>query len=175
MPRSASLALTTIFVTAAVAFTFAGTPRFAFVPNIDDGTVSEFAVDASTGQLLPNGYVTAGDHPRSFVQVGNFAYVANMNSSNISGYSLDESTGLLHELATSPFSAPGNPYALIAHPNGKFLYSVDALGSNVYVYAINGNGSLSQTQKVAADVARDSWQSPAREIFCTFPTYFRTM
>jgi 6-phosphogluconolactonase (cycloisomerase 2 family) len=127
----------------------AGTPRYAFVPNIDDGTISEFIVNAATGQLLPNGYVTAGDHPRSFVQVGGFAYVANMNSNNISAYSLNQSTGHLQSLSTPTFSAPANPYALIAHPNGKFLYAVSSVGDAVYVYAIQSNGSLDEITDIA--------------------------
>jgi 6-phosphogluconolactonase (cycloisomerase 2 family) len=122
----------------------AGTPRFAFVPNINDGTVSEFIVSATTGQLIPNGYVNAGDHPRSFVQVGNFAYVANMNSDTISAFSINQSTGRLQPLPTATYASPGNPYALIAHPNGKFLYAVSSVGDAVYVYSIQSDGSLDE-------------------------------
>jgi hypothetical protein len=39
-------------------------PRFAYVPNVADNTVSIFTVDASTGQLRDNGYVLAGHGPR---------------------------------------------------------------------------------------------------------------
>lgn len=122
----------------------AGTPRFAYVPNIDDGTISQFIVDSTTGQLLPNGYIMAGDHPRSFVQVGNFAYVANMNSNNISGYSVSQSTGKLQALPTPTYTASGVPYALIAHPNGKFLYAVSSGDDLIYVDSINSDGSLTQ-------------------------------
>src|SRR5664280_734665 len=117
-------------------FASAGTPRFAYVPNIDDGTVSQFYVNAATGQLFPNGYVMAGDHPRSFVQVGNYAYVANMNSGDLSAYSLSQSTGQLTPLTSPTYAAPGNPFAMIAPPNGKFLYVVDSLGGHVYVYSL---------------------------------------
>jgi 6-phosphogluconolactonase (cycloisomerase 2 family) len=129
---------------------FGGTPRFAFVPNIDDGTVSEFVVNAATGQLLPNGYVTAGDHPRSFVNVGNFAYVANMDSGDISAYSLSQTTGKLQPLTNPSFLAPGQPYALIAHPNKQFLYAVDGLGGRVYAYRIATDGSLQQISTISA-------------------------
>jgi 6-phosphogluconolactonase (cycloisomerase 2 family) len=127
----------------------AGTPRFAFVPNIDDGTVSEFIVNAATGQLLPNGYVSAGNHPRSFVQVGDFAYVANMNSDTISAYSINQSTGRLQPLPTPTYAAPGTPYALIAHPNGKFLYAVSSAGDAVYLYSIQSDGSLDEITDIA--------------------------
>ena len=128
----------------------AGTPRFAYVPNIDDGTVSQFYINAATGQLFPNGYVMAGDHPRSVIVVGKYAYVVNMNSGDISAYSLNQSTGQLTPLTSPTYSAPGSPFALIAHPNGKFLYSVDSSGGNVYVYQINADGSLSAIQAATA-------------------------
>jgi 6-phosphogluconolactonase (cycloisomerase 2 family) len=131
-------------------FALAGTPRFAYVPNIDDGTVSQFYVNAATGQLLPNGYVMAGDHPRSFVAVGNHAYVANMNSGDITAYSLSQATGKLTPLTSPTYSAPGSPFAMIAHPNGKFLYVVNSTGGNVYVYQINSDGSLSMLATTAA-------------------------
>ena len=35
-------------------------PRFAYVPNFKDNTVSIYSVNASTGQLRDNGYVLAG-------------------------------------------------------------------------------------------------------------------
>jgi 6-phosphogluconolactonase (cycloisomerase 2 family) len=142
-----ALALTLLFISA---FAFAGTPRFAYVPNIDDGTISQYSVNASTGQLLPNSYVLAGDHPRSFVQVGNYAYVVNMNSNNISAYSLSQSTGQLSPLSTPTYTAPGTPYAAIAHPNGKFLYVVSSAGNTVYIYSIASNGSLVEITNTAA-------------------------
>ena len=126
----------------------AGTPRFAYVPNIDDGTVSQFYINAATGQLFPNGYVMAGDHPRSVIVVGKYAYVVNMNSGDISAYSLNQSTGQLTPLTSPTYSAPGSPFALIAHPNGKFLYSVDSSGGNVYVYQINEIGRASCRERV---------------------------
>ncbi len=100
-----------LLVSALVSFSaaFGGTPRFACVPNIDDGTISEFIVNAATAQLLPNGYVTADDRRRSFVQVGNYAYALNESSRDISAYSLNQSTGKLRALPVPTYSAPGLP------------------------------------------------------------------
>ena len=39
------------------------TPRFAYVTNLSDDTLSIYSVNASTGQLRPNGYVLTDSHP----------------------------------------------------------------------------------------------------------------
>ena len=38
-------------------------PRFAYVANVSSDTVSQYVVDAETGQLRPNGYVSTGIDP----------------------------------------------------------------------------------------------------------------
>src|SRR5229473_3740835 len=40
-------------------------PRFAYVANGDDGSVSIYAVDAASGQMRPNGYVLTDGYPVS--------------------------------------------------------------------------------------------------------------
>src|SRR5262245_19986134 len=62
----------------------ANVPRFAFVPNMADGTLSSFTVDASSGQLQHNGYQLVGHIPSSVVVEprGKFVYVANSDSNN---------------------------------------------------------------------------------------------
>src|SRR5712691_6246342 len=54
-------------------------PRFAYVANEISNTVSIYTVDAQTGQLRLNGYVTAGVAPHSVSTDPNarYAYVAN--------------------------------------------------------------------------------------------------
>ena len=56
-----------------------GVPRFAYVANNGDGTVSMYTANAVTGQLRHNGYVAAGTGPLSVAvdPSGKFAYVAN--------------------------------------------------------------------------------------------------
>jgi hypothetical protein len=50
-------------------------PRFAYVPNFGDNTVSIYTVSASTGQLRDNGYVLAGHGPGEATLGGRFLYV----------------------------------------------------------------------------------------------------
>jgi 6-phosphogluconolactonase (cycloisomerase 2 family) len=78
-------------------------PRFAYIPNFADNTVSIYTVNASTGQLRDNGYVLAGDGPGEATLAGSFLYVSNFSSNNISAYSINPSTGALEPVAGSPF------------------------------------------------------------------------
>ena len=50
-------------------------PRFAYVPNIADDTVSIYTVNAFTGQLRDHGYVLAGHGPGEATLGGRFLYV----------------------------------------------------------------------------------------------------
>src|SRR5438309_10382689 len=52
-------------------------PRFAYVVNNLDNSVSIYTVDAATGQLRSNGYVAAGTGPFSVIteSTGGHAYV----------------------------------------------------------------------------------------------------
>jgi hypothetical protein len=54
-------------------------PRFAYVSNENDGTVSIYTVNGKTGQLRSNGYVLAGEGPQQVAvdPSGRFAYVVN--------------------------------------------------------------------------------------------------
>ncbi len=72
-------------------------PRFAYVANYNDNTVSIYTVNAATGQLRHNGYVAAGTAPYSVTvdPSGKFAYAANYGSSNVSAYTINASTGAL--------------------------------------------------------------------------------
>src|SRR5215472_13680427 len=97
-------------------------PRFAYVPNFNDNTVSIYAVNASTGQLRDNGYVLAGHGPGEATLAGSFLYVSNFSSNNISAYSANPSNGVLEPVAGSPFTAGTGPTSLRASVNGKFLF-----------------------------------------------------
>ena len=72
-------------------------PRFAYLANYNDNTVSIYTVNAITGQLRANGYVMAGNRPISVTvdPSGQFAYVANFSSSNVSAYTINATTGVL--------------------------------------------------------------------------------
>ena len=88
-------------------------PRFAYVANQGDNTVSIYAVDATTGRLRANGYVAAGATP-VFVTVdpsGKFAYVATHGSDTVSAYAINATTGALTSVG-APVAAGGAPISV---------------------------------------------------------------
>jgi 6-phosphogluconolactonase len=61
----------------------------------------------------------------------------------INAYGVDYQTGALLQLADSPIPSGGrNPVALVATPNGKFLYVVNRDDSNVVEFAVGSDGKL---------------------------------
>jgi 6-phosphogluconolactonase (cycloisomerase 2 family)/environmental stress-induced protein Ves len=126
-------------------------PRFAYVTNLNDASVSIYTVNATTGQLRFNGYIGAGTKPISIAldPLGKFAYVANngdsINPSTVSAYAINASTGALTEVSGSPFGAGFNPYSVSVDPTGKFVYVANDGSNSVSAYTINsGTGVLTQ-------------------------------
>jgi 6-phosphogluconolactonase len=103
-------------------------PRFAYVANNSDGTLSIFAVNAMTGQFRHRGYVPASLLPVSVAAdpSGKFIYVAGQTQTGrVSGYAVTAATGVLVPIVGSPFTAGSLTSAVVAHPNGQFLYAVN--------------------------------------------------
>ena len=88
----------------------AAVPRFAYVVNSKDATVSVYAVDAASGQLRNNGYVLTETKPSGVTIAGGaFVYVSNSGKNNVSAFTLDALTGALTAVAGSPFTAGTAP------------------------------------------------------------------
>jgi len=123
-------------------------PRFAFVPNMADGTLSSFTVNASTGQLRHNGYQPVGHIPSSVAvdPRAKFVYVANSDSNNISAFSIS-TAGQLAPIAGQPFADEISPLSLVIDPTGSFLYSANSGSGNVQAYSIDlQSGQLTAIQ-----------------------------
>jgi DNA-binding beta-propeller fold protein YncE len=119
-------------------------PRFAYVANLNDGTLSAFTVNAATGQLRHNGYVLAGVNPSSVTvdPAGKFVYTANKGG-GVSGYAINASTGALSPVPNSPYAAGTNPVAASVDPSGRFLYVANQGSGNVSAFRIDaGTGAL---------------------------------
>jgi 6-phosphogluconolactonase (cycloisomerase 2 family) len=130
-------------------------PRFAYVTNTGDDTVSGYRMDPTTGQLIHRGYAVAGDGPFSVAVApsGRFAYVANVNSGNVTTFAIDPVSGTLSEVG-SEVAAGTYPYAVTVDPTGRFAYVANYLSSNVTTFAINpSTGALSEvgSEVAAAD------------------------
>lgn len=121
-------------------------PRFAFVANIADGSLSAFTVNPATGQLRHNGYQLVGSSPQSVAVEprGKYAYVANSDSSSISAFAID-GTGRLTAIAGSPFMDSGNPLSIAIDPTSSFLFTANSGSGNVAAYSIEpSTGALSE-------------------------------
>jgi 6-phosphogluconolactonase len=109
-------------------------PRFAYVANRNDTTISIYLVDVGTGQLRHHGYVAdvaaqIGPESLALDPSNRFLYVANADGS-VTGFTIVATTGVLTEILGSPFPAPVvagvGRISLAMHPSGQFLYVADA-------------------------------------------------
>jgi YD repeat-containing protein len=127
-------------------------PRFAYIPNNNDGTISQYTVDAGTGQLRPSGYlfdhIARSDHNSAGTGIvtdsaGKFAFVTNSNSDSISAFTINPGSGGLTPVAGSPFAVvPGAssaqiPQAVAVDPMGRYLYCANRAGASISGFAIN--------------------------------------
>lgn len=72
-----------------------------------------------------------------------YVYATSQNSNEISAYAVDYQSGALTQLNGSPFTGTGDkPVALVAAPNGKFLYTINNKDSSVTEFAIGTDGKL---------------------------------
>ncbi len=128
--------------TALLTLTVNPLPRFAYVANPGDSTVSQFTVNPLTGQLRHNGYSGVGGTPQAVAvdPTGKYVYVAVTGTNVVSYYHIESDGRLTFEqnLATGI-----NPYALTVDPLGRFLYVANFGSNDVSAYAITtSNGWL---------------------------------
>jgi len=72
-----------------------------------------------------------------------YVYAASSQSNEVSAYAVDYQSGALTQINGSPFTGTGEkPVALVAAPNGKFLYVINNMDSNVTEFAIGTDGKL---------------------------------
>ena len=134
----------------------AGTGALAFVTNYNDGKVSSFTRNTTTGALTYTGQVTARCRkhgPRGLVASpnGNFLYVANINDDNIYEFSVNQTTGALTPLST-PSVSNGNatePDELAINSARNFAVGDRADNGTVTAYTINtSTGQLTKKSSI---------------------------
>src|SRR5260370_7023732 len=116
------LAACTFFLLSASSY--AAGPRFAYVANSKDNTVSIYTVDAVTGQFRDNSYVLSGVAPLGVVVTasGKFVFVANSGSNNVSSFKVNTPNGVLTLLSGSPFIPKPTPAPITPFSAGKFVF-----------------------------------------------------
>jgi 6-phosphogluconolactonase (cycloisomerase 2 family) len=138
------------------------TPRFAFVANNTDDTVSSYRIDKATGALTPletissfaplSNPIDLAVHPN-----GRFLFVANFFASTVSAFAIDPGTGLATQVAGSPFAGTGNPWAIAIDPTGAFLYTANINGDSISAYTIDADtGVLTPLGASPYDIGIDS-------------------
>lgn len=137
----------------------------AFVYACDLGTddIFVYKFDAAKGTLTPNdppsGKVPDGGGPRhlAFHPKGGFAYVNNEMGNSVTVFAHDAAKGTLKPLQTISTlpegGARGNLTAeIFCHPNGKFVYVSNRGHDSIAVYAIGGDGLLTNVEIAPARV-----------------------
>jgi 6-phosphogluconolactonase (cycloisomerase 2 family) len=139
----------------------AGTGALAFVTNFNDGMVSSFTRNTSTGVLKRSGQMTAGANkgPKGVVVApsGSFLYVANNKDDNIYQFAVSSTDGTLTPLSPKSISNGKNsgPDELAINDAGTFLWVTGAgngtAGSgSVTTYGVNSStGQLTKNSKVS--------------------------
>ena len=129
------------------------TSRFAYVANGGGGTISAFAIDATTGALTPVGDATATDGLRiiTVAPSGRFLYVANENAGHVAAFAIDATTGALSAVPGSPFAAGPFTYSVVVDPSGRFAYATNRRADTVSIFLVDATtGALSAQSPVAA-------------------------
>lgn len=120
-------------------------PRFATGLDYFDDTYSQYAVDASTGQLRLRGYAYVGANPVDVDGYNNGAlsFVLSRGTGKVHAFARDRITGVITEAAGSPYSTGAKPSPVLpgqvaaaegatsitTHPRLNFLYVANGGGS----------------------------------------------
>jgi 6-phosphogluconolactonase len=147
IPVYAAAALTPD-VTAPVTFK----PRFAYVANTADNTISMFTTDPGTGKLAAIGTpIPSGNAAPQQIAVslrGDFAYVVTAGAAPttstglITAYSINAATGALSSVGT-PVATGKGPAGVATDRTGRFVYVPNTYDGTVSSYLVNASGALS--------------------------------
>jgi 6-phosphogluconolactonase len=72
-----------------------------------------------------------------------YLYVTSAKAGAVNGYAVDYQSGALTPFSGPPVTAGANPVAIVAAPNGLFVYVVNHDDSTVQEFAVGSSGTLS--------------------------------
>ena len=125
-------------------------PKFAYVPNVADNTISTYSSDPATGKLSAVGTpFPSGVAPQAVAVSlrGYVAFVANagstptMTAGTVSAYAIDAVTGVLSGSGGS-LPAGRGPSSLATDRTGRFLYVANAYDDTISAYNVATSGAL---------------------------------
>lgn len=118
-------------------------PRFAYVPNAFDSSVSVFSVDAHTGSLRHSSHIPTAKFPTAVAADAQrtLVYVTTKVIDDISIYRADPVTGKLTWQKESSLLAGRSPSDIALHPLQRLLYVV-ARGGSVLGFLCDAQSGL---------------------------------
>jgi 6-phosphogluconolactonase (cycloisomerase 2 family) len=133
--------------------------RSAFVASISSDEVQTYALDSKTGVLSLKGGVTVQSKPTSLAvdSEGRFLYVGKQQpftNRNLEVYFVDDGSGAL-SFASGLLSGAGSmvgPMAVVAEPQGQFVYVVDQNGNLIPFELDPSTGALTQGTGVSGAI-----------------------
>lgn len=127
--------------------------KFVYVVSLEGDSVARYSIDQNTGALASLGAptsVSASPQYLTFTPNGQFAYVAGHADAVIQRFSVNSDTGALTALGT--FDAESSPRFLATDPEGRFLYSIQNLGT-FEAFQIQSDGSLTEFDSSVSTIA----------------------
>jgi len=131
-PIAAGVAPTSVAVDPSGKFVYVTNAELNGPPevNTNNGNVSMYAINSTSGTLEALGTIATGMYPRSVAvdPSGKFAYVANCgdferNQGDVAMYAINGTTGTLTSMGT--IVAGSCPLSIGLHPSGKFAYAAN--------------------------------------------------
>jgi 6-phosphogluconolactonase len=124
--------------------------RFLYVPCLGENSVAQFSFDVSAGQITalvpPQVAAPAGAGPRHLAirADGAYAYTINERNSTVTTFQRNQSSGELSQLGTlsslpAGFAGNNTGAAIMATPNGKFLYASNRGHNSVVGFRSDAN------------------------------------
>jgi DNA-binding beta-propeller fold protein YncE len=117
-----------------------------YVANLQNATVSMYAINATTGILTPLATSTVATEifPNSIVvnPAGTFAYVTNAISNTVSMYAINSTTGILTALTTPTVATETLPVSIAVNHAGTFAYVANNDSNTLSMYTINATTGI---------------------------------
>ena len=117
--------------------------KFAYVTNYVANSISQYRIDAESGELhLIGKPLKSGTTPYPIIvhPNGRFAYVATWGGSNVMVYAIDENSGVLKEMTQlQPATDMQRPVDLVFNQDASRLYVVNIGGDDIAQLSVDAN------------------------------------
>ena len=119
---------------------------FAYAANTGDGTVSQYAITAGTGALVPVAGAPAGLNKPFGVAVdptGRYLYVADSGDGTIAQFAITAGTGVLVPIAGPVANSGTGVTSVTVDATGTYVYGTNRGTTTISQFSIGTNGALS--------------------------------